>query len=245
MIKFVDNEILGDVFIREFDQGIANKIGSVAIGGRSFVPSDKIPGVDVPLWDENHGEDDVIGTPMPGFPVIFQNPEDSVQRYNLPCFRISREDPSPALERWMSLHKKYRAPAPGANPVTVNVGGKDVQGYDQYQEQEGAWPYDIPYTITCEAAGIAARTHAQLLLKHAMKAFPPYATITVIDSDGESRIYNAFVEGPSDLSNVSEIGDRSIIYALSIRVSGEYDLADATSVKSVTSVATIRSHKGV
>jgi len=212
------------------------------VDDRPYVPLDKVPGVAPPLFDENHKNEAEVGLPMPGIPIIISNPGDSVQRYNLPCFRITREDPSPALERWMSLHLKYRAPAPGETEITVKVGNREFKGYNKYEQQQGAWPFDIPYTVTCEGVGIKARTNAQTMLLHLMKAFPPYAVLSVEDSIGDMRKYNVFVEGPSELSQVADIRDRMIIHALSLRVSGELDLSDPVIVQAITSGADIRSH---
>ena len=243
-MSIVGDERKGDVYIREFDKGVFDQMGAVLIGDYVYIPLSKVPGVKPPLFSEDHGIPEEIGTPMPGLPVIFKDPDDSVQRYDLPCVRIAREDPSPALERWMSLHKKYRCPAAGAQQVQVKYNNRiTLNGYDKYEEQEGAWPYDIPYTVTAEAAGISARTDAQVILKHLHKRFPPYATIPVVDSLGQTRIYNVFVEGPSDLSSVADIRDRGIIYALSLRVSGEYDLADPKVKKVVTAKPTINTHQ--
>lgn len=236
MSTIVSTALGGDVFMRDFDLGFFSTIGAGVVGDRVFVPSSKIPGVKVPLYDENHGNPDEVGKNMPGFPVIFGNPSDDIQRYNLPSFRILREDPSPALERWMSVHLKTRGPAPGANPVQVQYGGRTIDGYDKYVEQEGSWPYDIPYTLTVGSAGLSARTEAQALLKYIMKIFKPYSILNVVDSLGEDRKYHAFVEGPTELSEIADIRNRSIIYALSIRVSAEYDLADPYEITPITQV---------
>lgn len=235
----------GDVFVRDFDIGVFRTLETMVVGDRVFLEPTKVPGVKVPLYDENHGNEEEIGKRMPGIPVIFANPDDSVQRYNQPCIRIVREDPSPALERWMSEHYKTRGPAPGANAVQVTFGGRTFDGYDKYIEQKGSWPYDIPYTISVESAGLEARTEAQTLLRYIMKKFPPYALLKVLDSIGDERLYHAFVEGPSELSEVADIRHRSIVYALSLRVSGEFDLEDVNEYTPITQIVeTLRTLEG-
>ena len=242
MNSIVGNERCGDVYLFDFDKGIFDQLKTVIIGDRVYLPKEYVYPVPVPLFDEECGMEDQVGKSMPGIPIIFVNPDESVQNYNLPCIRITREDPSPALERWMSKHLKYKCPAPGAVPIQVVHGATTMDGWDKYEEQEGAWPYDIPYTITVEASGENARTYAQVLLKYVHKKFPPYVTIPVGDSLGKTRTYTVFVEGPSDLSQVADIRDRSIIYALSLRVSAEFDLSDATTGEAVTEKPTIRTH---
>ena len=239
----INTEFAGDVFIRDFDIGMFNALECEIIDGFTYLPLSKAVGVKPPLFSENHPVVAERGTEQPGIPIIFKNPGDSVERYDVPCIRIAREDPTPALDRWMSLHLKHRGPAPGATPVTVQYGNRLLEGYDKYQEQQGSWPYDVPYTVTCEGAGITGRTDAQIILLHAMKKLPPYAIIPVIDSKGDTRTYNAFVEGPSDLSQVGDLRDRIISYALSIRVSAEYDLADPVVTKVVTAKPRINTHQ--
>lgn len=242
METIVDKVQTGDVFLREFDIGVYASLDNFLVGDKPYVPLAKVPSVRPPLFDENHKNKSEVGKPMPGIPIIISNPGDSVQRYNLPCFRLTREDPSPALERWMSIHLKHRTPSSDATEITVILGGKEIKGYDKYEEQKGSWPFDIPYTVTCEAAGLSARTNAQTMLKHLMKGFEPYSVLTVIDSFGVTRKYNMFVEGPSELSEVSDIRDRVIIHAMSVRISGELDLSDPKVVRAITSKAEVRTH---
>ncbi|TRO54906.1 hypothetical protein E2P64_08170 [Candidatus Bathyarchaeota archaeon] len=243
-MPIVGSERKGDVYIWEFDKGIFDQMGAFLIGDYVYLPLSAFPGVNPPLFSEDHGIESEVGTSMPGIPVIFKDPDDSVQRYALPCVRLSREDPSPALERWASKHLKYRCPAPGAKLIQVKYNESiTLEGYDKYEEQEGAWPYDIPYTITVEAAGINARTDAQVMLRYMHKKFPPYAEIPVVDSLGQTRKYTVFVEGPSELSQVADIRDRSIIYALSLRVSAEFDLADPKVKVAITAKPTINTYQ--
>ena len=130
-------------------------------------------------------------------------------------------------------------PAPGATPVQVTIGNQTFDGYDKYEDQPGAWPYDIPYTVTLEANGKRARTNAQVMLKHAMKRYGPHAVLEVDDSLDILRRFEVFGEGPSDLSSASDIRDRTIIYALSLRVAGYLDLEDPMVHRAVTSAADI------
>jgi len=241
-VALVGTERIGDYFLDSFDMGIVMTLGGEKIGKYYFVRKEKItlmPGVPqllLPLYTEAHGIPSEVGMRMPGIPIIWKNPDPSFMRYVLPCFRISREDPSPALERWNSLHLKHKGPAPDATPIQVQYGNTVLNGYDKYEEQNGAWPYDIPYTLTIEASGKSAELHVQAMLKYAMKIFEPYSVLDVPNSFGEIGKFNMFVEGPSDLGMVADIADSSKIYALSIRVSGNFDLSDIQTLdKTVTS----------
>lgn len=221
-----------DIYIDNFDMGIAYTLGAEQIGPMYFLMIDKIPikpnimPISPPLYTEDHGIPSQVGQRMPGIPIIWKNPHDKFVRYVLPCIRISREDPPPALERWPSLHLKYKVPAPGAQPVTVTYGNREIQGYSKYEQQNGTFPFDIPYTITIETSGQSALQHALMVLRYAQKIFKPYSVLSLIDDEGNLRKYNMFVEGPNDLGNVADIADRTAIFALSVRVQGELDLSD-------------------
>jgi len=238
----IRNKQIGDVFLREFDMGMVRTLGCVDIGQRFYLPLTKVPGVNPPLFTEFYGDASEVGQPMPGIPLIYGNPSSAVQRYTLPCIRLRREDPSPALERWMSKHYKYRRPAPGYSPINVQYRNRTLTGYAKYESQEGSTPYDIPYTLTAEAAGKGARTKAHILLHHCMKIFIPHGKLRVDDSLGRERKYWVFGEGPSDVSVAADIRDRIIIFALSLRVQAELDLEDPAVTQAVTSEPDLSVH---
>jgi len=241
-MSMIRNEQVGDVFLREFDLGMVLTLGAVEIGQRYYLPTEKVPGVKPPKFSEFYGNTSEVGQTMPGIPIIYANPSTAVQRYLLPCIRIRREDPSPALERWLSIHYKYRRPAPGEPEIDVQYRKRTLTGYKKYEQQEGGYTYDIPYTITVEAAGKGARTKAHVMLLHCMRIFGPHGTVRVVDSLGNERKYWVFGEGPSDLSVATDIRDRTIIYALSLRVQAELDLRLPVTNRAMTSEPTINMH---
>lgn len=220
----IRHERIGDVFLENFDEGIVKTLEGVLIGDDYFLPLSKAPTVQPPLYTELAADPDLIGKPMPGIPFIFANPGEAVQRYVIPCIRVRREDPSPALERWGSLQDKYRAPAPGEPEIVVQYGNRTKRGYAKYEMQPAGWPYDIPYTITIETNGVRARLTNHILLKHCMGIFGPYGVVTVTDDMGRDRKYNVFGEGPSNLDIIGDLRDRTIISALSLRVAAELDV---------------------
>lgn len=237
-MPMIRNQQVGDVFLRDFDLGISNTLGCIEIGQRLYLSLDKLPGIEAPLFTEFYGDVEEQGQPMPGIPLIYANPSSGVQRYTMPCIRLRREDPSPALERWMSFHYKYRRPAPGFPEINVQYRTRTLTGHAKYEQQEGSYPYDIPYTLTVESAGKGAMTKAHTMLQYCMKKFPPHAGLNVIDSLGNGRVYQVFVEGPSNLGVANDIRDRAIIFALSLRVQGELDLKDPELRQAVTSEPT-------
>jgi hypothetical protein len=242
-VVLVGDVQIGDLFLYDYDLGMIKGLAGELIGNNYFLPLHFVPGVEPPLYTEFAENPDDVGKPMPGIPFIFNNPGDAVERYVIPCIRVRREDPGPAMERWMSLHEKYRRPAPGATEVQVDIGNQQVSGYDKYETQPGPWPYDIPYTITTETNGKRARLNAQILLKHVMRIFGPHGILDTIDSLGETRKFEVFGEGPSNLSLVADIRDRTIIYAMSLRVAGYLDVQRPMDHRSVTSAPDIRFHR--
>jgi hypothetical protein len=117
-----------------------------------------------------------------------------------------------------------------------------LQGYGKYEEQEGSYPYDIPYTLTMEAVGLGARTKGHTLLLHCMRIFGPHGKVRVVDSLGRERKYWVFGEGPSELTSIADIRDRTIVYALSLRVQAELDLRLPEVRQAMTSEPVVNSH---
>jgi len=235
----LNNTRIGDVTLRSFDDGVYRTLMAELMGGRYFLPRQFSLGVVPPLFSEYSGEEDLIGQTMPGIPFIYGNPAAAVMRYLVPCIRVKREDPSPALERSHSKHLKYRAPADGESEITVDYRGIETSGYSKYEEQEGSTPVDIPYTITCEAAGKSARANAHVLMDHCMNILYPHEKICVVDSDGRERLYQVYCEGPSELTNIGDIRDRNISFALSVRVQAELDLRKAKTERAVTELPVV------
>lgn len=231
-----NTKILGDVFYREFDEGIITTLGGEIIGDRYYLPQSLFPGIQPPLFSEFTGNTGDIGTHMPGIPFSMGEPSEVV-RHLIPCVHIKREDPSPALERQHGFRVKYRAPAPGAQPVSVNYRGKTVNGYTSYQEQEDGIPTDLSYTIMVEANGKSAKTNAHKLLKHCMNFFYPRGKLYLVDSEGRTRSYWVHTEGPSELTAIADIRDRTIIYALTCRVMAEIDVREPYERKPATTVS--------
>jgi hypothetical protein len=230
----IRNSRIGDVFLRDFDTGVMKTLDGVIFGTRYYIPTSLLPGVVPPLFTEFTADPSLKGQKMPGIPASMNESSD-VLRYLIPGIRITREDPSPALERRHSHVVKYRAPADGAQELTIQYGNREKTGYTAYEEQEEGTPTDLSYTIYVEAGGKGAKTHAHTMLKHCMSKFWPEGKVYVLDTEGRTRGYWVHTEGPSGLSSVSDIRDRTIIYALSLRVQGELDVRMAKTQKTVTS----------
>lgn len=235
-----NDEIIGDVFFRDFDEGIYITLMGQETGGRYYLPTSYVKGVVAPLFPDGFPG---AGSIMPGIPMTFANSSDTVTRYVYPCIRIKREDPNPAMERMLMGGLKYRAKAEDAQPVVVQYGQRTVNGWSKYVEQEQPTPEDIPYTITCEAAGKQARSFSNMLLRHCMRVFYPKGKLKVVDSMGRDRLYWVIAEGPSDLSGIADVRDRAIVYALSLRVKGEIDLRDPVQRDPVTHRPTVQMHR--
>lgn len=230
---YINTARTGDVWIEDFDRGMLETIGGIIMGNDYFVP---VEGVNYGYFPDDYRETDLRNEPMPGVIVIFATPDDRVQAFTLPCVVVRRESVDPAEQRWPSHNLKYQAPAPGAAPVTVQYGGRTIQGWSSYEEQVGAWPYDITYMISVLAQGRNCTREAQRMLRHIMRIFPPKAGngVFVKDTLGAERSYETFSEGPVDLKEALDIVDRQAGFSMNIRVQAELDLNDPYFTTSVT-----------
>lgn len=227
------SERVGDVFIRNFDEGIVkHTLGSyVYDDGYYLHVDDVVP----PPFPDDYRTTDLRGQRMPDIPVVFVNPDTRLVDYIVPCFVVRREDPTEAPERWMSMGYKYRAPAPNANPVSVQYRNETLEGYDKYEMQMGSFPYDLSYQLSCIASGRYATTYAQKMLKKILSIFrPKNSVVMVVDSFGDIRYYDVTSTGPVGLGEALDIVDRQDGFSLSIMIRAELDLAEREVRKAVT-----------
>jgi hypothetical protein len=243
----------GFVGLRNFDEGIVTTMGAEILradesGHRNyFIRTGVIP--------------DVVPAPgLPGIPITFSHPEDIWERYKQPVIVVRRDDISPAMGRWHPGMRVGRYPALGANPLSVTVLGQTRTGFDTYTEKQQAVPFDITYTLSIlaryrgkggemrrdtpqgfDAALGSPRNQVNQILDHILRVYNPFSSVTVLDSLGDERTYEAFMEALSHLDEVPEVTERVLGFAVTVRVEAELDLHDPETRKAVGSLATIRS----
>jgi hypothetical protein len=221
----------GTVGLRDFDQGVVETLGAVPYG--DFYLLD-IPGVEGPP-----------GIPVPPgmkspVPITFAFPEAVLDRFRIPIVLVKRESIEPALNRWHPGALQYQTSARWAHPVVVQQGLTTLNGYNANEYLPQAVPYDITYTVSVigryrgtkvpgqRSVGIPppnpVMSYSNLILNFVMKTYQPYCEVRVKDSIGDLRGYEAFTEGPSHLDEVSEVVERVIGFALTLRVEAELDL---------------------
>jgi hypothetical protein len=229
---YINTERTGDVWIEDFDRGVVETLGAQIVGDDYFLMLDNVV---KGYFAADYRIPELRNTEMPGVMVIFASPDDRVQAFSLPCIVIRRDSIDPAEDRWPSKNLKYQAPAPGATQVTVNYHGTEITGWTSYEEQEGAWPYDLTYMISVMAAGRKCTRDAQRMLRVLLRVWPPKAGagLFVKDTIGDTRSYEAFSEGPIDLKEALDIVDRQAGFSTSLRVNAELDLNDPYFTKSV------------
>lgn len=221
---------LGTVWLPDFDRGVIESMGANTI----TVVVDGSPRAQYVLaLDGVHGPTGFEGK----VPVFFENPEDPYQKYVLPCIVVKRSGMNPAYDRSPSVGNAWRLPAPGANPVSIPYEGKVLSGYDQYREQWLAEPYDINYEVQL-------RCRKQLdfmrMLKHALKLFrAPSFTVTVKDSEGETRGYDAVNLDVTNNSDLSGVVNRTITWSATFDVRGELDIDDPMTSTALTAVPNV------
>jgi len=215
---------VGTVGLRDFDQGLVETMGAFIEDQRYWL---NIDGVDPPPG-------------RPGVLVTFSFPESEFKSYVVPLVLIRRDDISPAMERWHPGTRTYQTPPRDALPVKLPEDDtifSGMEGHDRREIGHQAMPFDISYTISCIAhyrGAIGQRGQVQAVFHHVLKIYGPYAAVTLYDSLGDPRQYHTFTEGTSVLDEHSEIADRIIGLAISMRVEAELDLYEPVTVRTVT-----------
>lgn len=210
----------GTVSLRDFDEGVVETLGAVVRPDSEGQPNYWLLALrGVPLT-ELAAE---VNTPpgMPGIPVTFAFPEDIYEHWRKPGVVVSRDDASPAMNRYHPGAMQYGAPAPNSRPVVVAGYGT---GYSQRETLAQATPFDLSYTINIITAG--SRNNANRILDHVLRIYPPYAAVYVTDSIGDQRTYSAWMDGVSMLDELVDVSERTIGFAVTLRVEAEFDLAD-------------------
>lgn len=228
----------GSVFIREFDQGIVTTLGATLIEdkdgqGNYYV---NIPNVAPPI-------------DKPGIPVVFAFPEDVWDKHFLPSFVVRRDDIVSAMERWHPGEYQYRVPATTAHPVEVTLPGQGVvTNWTEREELVQAEPVDILYTVSVMARhrqGINGRLEANEMFRWVLARFNHYGALLVYDSLGDSRTYEVFREGISNLDGLVDVTGRTIGYAVSLRVEAELDIHAPENHKTVTKLPSFSSEGNI
>jgi len=211
----------GEVTLRDFDQGLVETLGGRVIDGQYYVTID---GVEPPPGD-------------PAIPVLFFFPEDMFSNYRFPAIVVTRDDISLATSRLHPGMQQYRAPAKTGLPTKVQTPQGVVTYYTRTVQQAQATPYDITYTINLYSSlrgGFGGRKAANAMLDFVLRKWPVYGQVFVTDSLGERRSYEAFNEGVAALDDVATISERTIQFAVTVRVEAEYDLSPEVVLPTVT-----------
>lgn len=207
----------GNVELRSFDEGMILTLGATLFNNNYFL---EIPNI-------------TYAPGLPGVPVTFGNPEEIFEKFMVPAVVIRRDDLYPAMQRWHPGSTKYRVPALDAHQITVTVPGGTVTGYDNYEEQYQAIPFDIMYTLNVigRHRGMGGKNvellgHSNKILGHCLKKFQPYGSLLVYDDQNDPRTYECFMEGAGSVDSTSEVAHRVVGFAMTIRIEGELDQDD-------------------
>lgn len=210
----------GSVTIRDFDQGVVETLGAKIVGDHYLLD---IPGIEYPPG-------------IPGIIVTYIVPEELFQSYVIPLITVSRDDLSPAMQRWHPGTLQYRAPAAGS----VLKGVRNETNFAKWEESQQAVPFDLTYTISILTRNRQSRTSANKLLDYVLRIFAPYSRLLVTDSIGDLRSYECALMGVSPLDEVAEVAERSMGFAVTIQVEGELDLTDPVTNHAVTTEPQVR-----
>lgn len=216
----------GEVFVQDYDKGVFLTIGAEVDKTGTVYIIKNMKGVSPELGFE-------------GIPVYFAFSDESIDKKVLPSIIIRRDAITPAMSRWHLGSLAYNVPTPEAHKVTVKhpiTGEVIATGYDQYERKDQAVPFDILYTIEIRAR---FRNNIQVeslkMLQYMMKKLQPYTHFKMIDSEGDVRFYDAFMETPTAVDIMPDIAGKEANFNLTLRVEAELDLNDPFVVKAMTS----------
>lgn len=222
----------GQVFLDAFHRGVIETMGGfINTRGDTYVVT--VPDVEPPP-DPN--ADDVAQ--FEGVPIYFAWPDETIDIKIIPSFIVRCDSFTPAMGRWHQSTFAYRVPAVGANPVTIKnpiTGNTVATGYDAYEQQDQAVPYDLLYNIQIKARfrnnlGVSALK----MLRFLMKRYQPYTIVKIKDSLGDTRTYDAFAETPSPVDMMPDVAGRETNFNYTLRVEGELDINDPYVTRAVT-----------
>lgn len=233
-----DDKPLGDVWIHNFDLGVVTTLGGVLNTAETCYVIKNIPDVSPPPDAD-------------GIPIFFAYPDDTIDNKILPSFVVRRDSMNAAMSRYHQAANafQYRSPAKNAKAVTLLhpiTGETMATGYDNYEVKVQAIPYDLLYTIQIRARyRNSLRVEAQQMLRYAMRIYQPYCIVSVKDSLGETRTYDAFMESPSIADRMTDVADREATFNMTLRVEAELDLNDPVERKAFISAGITQTLKDV
>lgn len=200
----------GQVFVEDFDVGIATTLGAELVdhvrdGETAKVYAVRIEGV--------NGPDQYGGL----VPIFMSEPEDAYENNQLPQIIISRGAITPDMQRWFPGGHEYQIPASVAE-LKPGPGGRLMPNL--VEKKRWTVPYEISYDVHLRAR---LRRQADLMLRYALQYYWARGQVFVIDSEGAERGYYAFQESIDNLAEVSDVAERLQGHTISLRVEGELD----------------------
>jgi hypothetical protein len=154
-------------------------------------------------------------------PVFWSAPDDPYQNHLLPSFVVRRTEVRPAYDRAPWYHTQQQQVG-----ASVVAGGQ--WGPARREVKLGARPYDFPYDVQIFAR---LRNDANFMLHHfSCACLAPWFPLSVVDSVGDTRLYDTGDFNISDVSELADISNRSIGYTISFTVRGEWDLTVSSEV---------------
>ncbi|MBK9390498.1 MAG: hypothetical protein IPN68_09990 [Bacteroidetes bacterium] len=220
----------GEVGVRDFDLGVLSTLGATPDTQGLFADSDFKKNI-----ANFNAQDFCYKIVVPGssgsgaVPVYFAQPDAPYRKKYFPLIVVSRDEFSPALQRWMSVGQlEYRAGEAGS----YIVAGNGVSGFTQYMSKIQAMPYDFIYTISVFDR---YENTIQPVLMKVLQSFPPVGKLFVKDSLGLQRTYEVYQEGGvSSQHEIVDAAQRIRGYSITIRVEGEIDLVTPVDRSAVT-----------
>ena len=222
----------GSVFIENFDRGIVTTMGGVIVDVSEDGKTLQQYAVTIA---------GVVGPPSFGgrVPIVFKIGTGPFNPKYAPAIEVSRTGLPKAFENGgQSWGIKYTAAAEGSALVSVEMlDGSFVEGATHREIQERAIPHNIEYDVQFRCRGPSATRDSLRILRHLMRAFPaPGGTLSVLDSEGETRGYDVLQDSLSPNTEVLDLSMRDIGWTISLIVHGEMDISDYYVERALTSL---------
>jgi hypothetical protein len=153
-------------------------------------------------------------------PVIFSYPMDIYQNQIIPSIVVERSDVAKNMARFNGYGATQTCqPSEFGRVVATTEDGKVI--YNKYTKQKLPIPFDISYSININ--GIF-RNQVMDIFNDIMKSvFAVNGIIKVIDSIGDERLYDVYIERVSEAVEYINISQRKVVMTIDLRVEGELD----------------------
>jgi hypothetical protein len=226
--------------LENFDEAMYKALGAALLPFPNPNGEAKLPGfiqqILIKGIDGNgHVDNAIQGETTGRVPIVYNQPESTINRYTLPAIRMQRTSVAADEQRRFAPGlPAYTLPALCAGEVEVN----NRRGAAAYVQREQPEPTNLTYDLEVRARD---EREANRMLRYIRYKLPARHVIRVTDSRGVVSIFTIIREGMSETKNVVETLNRYVGWIITYRVEGELDEHLETKSPSVVRIKTTSS----